>query len=123
MNNFIKKTKNITPYTAKILTSDNYIKTDKLITNSGMIIYGNSSNITFIADDSVIICKTGPSLQLYGKGGENANVGINLDTYQSQNILNNGTNSRFHRILNTHLCLNNNQMLLSIFLQQVLEQT
>lgn len=61
LNNLINKTKNITPYTNNIITANKYVKTEKIIADSGINIYGNSSNITLYADNTV---KTvGPILQ------------------------------------------------------------
>ena len=81
LTNLVNKSKNTKPYNNLIITSDNYIKTDTFIADKGMLIYGNDSNINIKADPSVISGGTGPILQLYGNGGLNASVGINLDTF------------------------------------------
>ena len=88
LNNLINKTKNITPYTNNIITANKYVKTEKIIADSGINIYGNSSNITLYADNTVK--KVGPILQFYGKGGNGATVGINLDTFESNQQSTNG---------------------------------
>ena len=37
LNNFVKKSKNITPYPKKILKSEDYVKTDKVLCNVNQI--------------------------------------------------------------------------------------
>ena len=93
LNNLVNKSKNIIPYTNKIITADNYLKTEKLIADDGCIIYGNSSNIVVYPTKNVSSGRTGPIIQLYGAGGLNANVGINFDTFQSPLSNKNGRNN------------------------------
>ena len=83
LNNLVYKSKNIVPYTAKILKADDFVTSDMLISNNGLNVHGNNRNIAFFADTSVEIGGTGPILQLYGKGSEGASVGINFDTFES----------------------------------------
>jgi len=83
LNNLVNNTKNITPYTAKIITSDDYLKTNTLLTSNGFLVKGSTSNTAIIADNTVKSGEIGPVLQLYGAGGINAAVGLNFDTFQS----------------------------------------
>jgi hypothetical protein len=84
LNNLVNKTKTITPFNPQIITSENYMKTEKIIVDSGNIIYGGATNIQFLADTtSVLSGNPGPLIQMYGAGGQNASVGLNLDTFQS----------------------------------------
>jgi hypothetical protein len=85
------------PYVDNVLTSNKYIKTNKIISDNGCIIYGNSNNIQILSNNinsnkinTGNISNIGPIIQLYGSGGKNATVGINFDTFQSSNIKNNG---------------------------------
>ena len=84
-NLFINKTNSISPFNSRIISSENYVKKNTLISNEGVLIYGNSSNLLLKADSSVKPGESGPILQFYGKGSSNATVGINLDTFESNN--------------------------------------
>jgi hypothetical protein len=67
----------------------NNIKTEKIISDDGTIMYNNSNNIQMLSKNN----KPGsirPIIQLYGSGGIDANVGINFDTFQSNKQANNG---------------------------------
>ena len=81
LTKLVNKTKNITPYSANIITSDNYVKTEKIIADDGLLIYGNEKNITI--HPNLNTGATGPILQIYGPGGQNSNIGIHLDTFKS----------------------------------------
>jgi len=84
LNNLVNKTKTITPFNPQIITSENYMKTEKIIADSGNIIYGGATNIQFLADTTNVLSgNPGPLIQMYGAGGQNASVGLNLDTFQS----------------------------------------
>lgn len=84
LNNLVNKTKTIVPFNSQIITSENYMKTEKIITDAGSIIYGGSTNIQFLADITTVLSgNPGPLIQIYGAGGINASVGLNLDTFQS----------------------------------------
>jgi hypothetical protein len=84
LNNLVNKTKTIVPFNSQIITSENYIKTEKIIADSGNIIYGGATNIQFLADTNTVLSgNSGPLIQMYGAGGQNASVGLNLDTFQS----------------------------------------
>ena len=82
------------PYVNNALMSKKYVKTEKVISNDGALIYGNNNNIQIVSKninpDKVNVGETGPIIQLYGAGGNGANVGINFDTFQSESIKNNG---------------------------------
>ena len=87
----------ITPYGNNSITNpttSTYLNTNKITSNNGMTIYGNSNNIQILSKNNnpnkVNVGETGPIIQLYGAGGKNATVGINFDTFQSKNIKNNG---------------------------------
>jgi hypothetical protein len=89
LTKLVNKTKNTVPYTNKIITSDNYVKTEKIIADDGLLIYGNEKNITINSDLNIQTGTTGPIIQLYGPGGENSCVAINFDTFKSpDNIIN-----------------------------------
>ena len=84
LNNLVNKTKTIVPFNPQIITSENYMKTEKIITDSGSIIYGGATNIQFLADTATVLSRNpGPLIQMYGAGGQNGSVGLNLDTFQS----------------------------------------
>jgi hypothetical protein len=88
MSNY-NKTNYISPYVNDVLSSKKYIKTEKIIADDGALIYGNNNNIQILSKNTTS-GSTGPIIQLYGSGGENATVGINFDTFQSNNLNNNG---------------------------------
>jgi cytoskeletal protein CcmA (bactofilin family) len=83
LTNLVNKSKTITPYTNRVIVSENYMKTEKIISDDGILIYGNSSNIIINSDPNIKSGGTGPIIQLYGAGGKDAKVGINFDTFNS----------------------------------------
>jgi hypothetical protein len=93
MNNntiqLINNTNSIKPYNSSVFTS-NYIKTKNLIVEDGIYVYSNTSNINFYAGNDILPGGSGPIIQLYGKGSNGSNVGINFDTFQSLNDKNGG---------------------------------
>jgi hypothetical protein len=93
LNNLVNNSKNIKPYNNNIITSNNYLKTNTVISDSGIIVYGNENNITFNADTTVPKSGAGPILELYGNGGKGASVGIHFDTFKSNSTIRNGRNN------------------------------
>ena len=87
LNTLVNKTKSIKPYNNHIITSENYVKTNTLIADDGMVMYGNSQNIIVKADSVVNPGGLGPILQFYGKGDKNSSVGINLDTFEGSRYI------------------------------------
>jgi hypothetical protein len=79
LNNLIYNIKSTQPFNPQIIRADNYLLSKKSYTNK--IESGTPSDQTGL---------TGPLQQFYGIGGVNATVGINLDTFQSASMANNG---------------------------------
>ena len=55
LNNLVNKTKTIVLFNSQIITSENYMKTEKIITDAGSIIYGGATNIQFLADTTSVL--------------------------------------------------------------------
>lgn len=81
------------PINKNSVITQKYVKTESLISNSGIKIYSNSNNTAFFPTDDVPFGTTGPILQMYGRGGKGSTIGINLDTFQSDINIPNGRNN------------------------------